>query len=71
MRQDHIIVFMLQVFSSSHFACNIVTHTFCRDLQGFVVAKNTKRGGKAQMITILHREGGFTETPKSDYVIYG
>ena len=29
------------------------------------------RGGYGQKITILHREGGSTETPKSDYVIYG
>ena len=27
------------------------------------------RGGYAQMITILHREGGSLGTPKSDYVI--
>ena len=29
------------------------------------------RGGHGQKITVLHREGGATETPKSDYVIYG
>ena len=29
------------------------------------------RGGSGQMITILHGGGGSTETPKSDYVIYG
>ena len=28
------------------------------------------RGGYGQKITVLHREGGSTETPKSDYVIY-
>ena len=28
-------------------------------------------GGSGQMITILHREGGVYQDPKSDYVIYG
>ena len=28
------------------------------------------RGGYGQKITILHREGGSTETPKMYYVIY-